>query len=81
MMDTVRIEDAKIVELWCSGILSGSCYVVGKTMTTTKSVFARPQADNVRSIRIELRGKVVELLLDPKVVLRITDVTDDFGMR
>lgn len=32
----------------------------------------------MRSIQIGLRGKGVEMLLDPSFVLKITDVTDDF---
>mmetsp|Transcript_49435 Transcript_49435/g.92694 ORF Transcript_49435/g.92694 Transcript_49435/m.92694 type:complete len:273 (-) Transcript_49435:58-876(-) len=32
----------------------------------------------MRSIQIGLRGKAVEMLLDPSFVLRITDVTSDF---
>merc|ERR1712185_205413 len=32
----------------------------------------------MRSIQIGLRGKAVEMLLDPRFVLKITDVTEDF---
>lgn len=40
-------------------------------------VFTAPVRD-VRSIQIGLRGKAVEMLLDPEAVVRITDVTEDF---
>jgi hypothetical protein len=45
-----------------------------------KSVFTcRANGEDVRSIQIGLRNDAVKLLMDPAVVLKITDVTDRFA--
>ena len=45
--------------------------------TDHKNVFTS-RLQNIRSIQIGLRGTSVEALLDPELVLKITDVTPDF---
>jgi hypothetical protein len=45
-----------------------------------KSVFTcRANGKDVRSIQIGLRNEAVKLLMDPAIVLKITDVTDRFA--